>query len=421
VPEPVSIMLIGFGLAAFGLTQRRRHSAIFSLKQLSVMHKVFAYVSAILAVCVASAAMAQVPGNLLNTYTDTFGVDATPNANTHDYTTGNVAGTMWSGILNPTHGGDGFFSVGEFLADGVAADTTNHAGKLYITDTNTFVNTNAAAGVGFEGTRSNAPFLYKLIPAEHSFEVTAKVAAQTAGNWSYAPIIARLDGPATRNLGDPVVATEQYVTAGLFNSPPTRMQAKNIVNGAQATDAGADNNVTGGVFPEYIRLTKIGPVFTTSTSIDGVTFTPNAGIGALNNLEMNKTGNMIEVGPSFMRFGGGAGSVDFDSFSIKEYDTPPPIATWNTNNSSNWATTGNWLSYFASTAVSAVPNATNHQVVFGPVITAPQTVYTNANVTAKSLTFNNANKYAIAGTGRITLQADTGSSGINVQLGSHQI
>ncbi|MEX2317540.1 MAG: PQQ-dependent sugar dehydrogenase [Pirellulales bacterium] len=93
-----------------------------------------------------------------------------------------------------------------------------------------------------------------------------------------------------------------------------------------------------------------------------------------------------------------------------------PTATWNINAGGNWASLGSWSSSFG-----AVPNANNHNVVFAGIISAAHTVYTDANVTAKSMTFANANKYAVGGGGTITLAADTGNSSIIVTLGSHEI
>jgi hypothetical protein len=93
-----------------------------------------------------------------------------------------------------------------------------------------------------------------------------------------------------------------------------------------------------------------------------------------------------------------------------------PTATWNVNSSGDWNTVGNW-----NTSFGTAPNANTHNVVFGGVISAARTVYTDANVTAKSMTFSNANKYAIGGGGIITLAADAGNALISVTAGSHEI
>ena len=60
-------------------------------------------------------------------------------------------------------------------------------------------------------------------------------------------------------------------------------------------------------------------------------------------------------------------------------------------------------------------------VLLGGSITGPSTIFNNAAVIMKSLTFNNANKYAIGGTGSITMTSNEAVSAINVQQGSHEI
>jgi len=66
------------------------------------------------------------------------------------------------------------------------------------------------------------------------------------------------------------------------------------------------------------------------------------------------------------------------------------------------------------------PNADVHNAVFGSTITQPRTVYTNTDVTAKTVTFDNANGYTIGGGGTVNLQSGSGDAEINVGQGSHQ-
>jgi hypothetical protein len=86
---------------------------------------------------------------------------------------------------------------------------------------------------------------------------------------------------------------------------------------------------------------------------------------------------------------------------------------WNVNASGSWNATGNWNP-------ASVPNTNQVTVSFGNIITSPQTVFTETDVTAKSVQFNNANKYAVAGTGRMILAANSGAASISVTQGNHE-
>ena len=86
---------------------------------------------------------------------------------------------------------------------------------------------------------------------------------------------------------------------------------------------------------------------------------------------------------------------------------------WNVNGSGDWNATGNWNP-------ASVPNTNQVTVSFGSAITTPQTVFTETDVTAKSIQFNNANKYVVAGIGDVVLDADSGSASIAVTQGNHE-
>lgn len=67
-----------------------------------------------------------------------------------------------------------------------------------------------------------------------------------------------------------------------------------------------------------------------------------------------------------------------------------------------------------------MPNANQVTVSFGNIITSPQTVFTETDVTAKVVQFNSANKYAVAGMGRVLLSANSGAASISVTQGNHE-
>ena len=98
----------------------------------------------------------------------------------------------------------------------------------------------------------------------------------------------------------------------------------------------------------------------------------------------------------------------FDNFKFSIAQT-----LWNVNADGNWSTGSNW-------STNAEPNVAGRLVNFGPVITAPHTVTVDGAKTVGQITFNNANKYTVAGTETLTLDS-TSSVGIIVSNGNHEI
>jgi hypothetical protein len=92
-------------------------------------------------------------------FRDDFGVDGAPLANPHDFTDGQPFGIWNGGALNPTNGGDGISGIGEIRSDSTGNDAVARPGKLYMTDTATFVNTpgSGITGVGWEAINRMLP------------------------------------------------------------------------------------------------------------------------------------------------------------------------------------------------------------------------------------------------------------------------
>lgn len=101
-------------------------------------------------------------------------------------------------------------------------------------------------------------------------------------------------------------------------------------------------------------------------------------------------------------------------FEAATSDEAPLSFSWNLNSSGDWNDSANWT-------FSTVPNNNERSAVFGSSINTPRVVYTDSAVTIKGLQFANANTYAIAGTGGINLEADSGNSTVEVLLGEHEI
>jgi len=96
--------------------------------------------------------------------------------------------------------------------------------------------------------------------------------------------------------------------------------------------------------------------------------------------------------------------------------TDTPLSSeWGLNGSGTWHSSANW-----SPSADYVPSGPQFSINFGAVITAPKVVYTETNVIAKSIRFENANKYVIAGVGSVSLTAPSGSASVQVVNGAHE-
>jgi hypothetical protein len=168
-------------------------------------------------------------------------------------------------------------------------------------------------------------------------------------------------------------------------------------------------------------MEKIGAQFTSYTSTDGIAFTQRT---QMINPELNTEGEMIEVGPSFMMFGGGSGATEIDFFEIDVQPNPVlTMASWTgengVNGSGDWGDPDNWEADLPGEQIDA--NTVNVTLGVTDEVVGPTTIYNNAVRRMKSLTFNNPIKYAISGPGGITMEADVGNPAITVSAGSHEI
>ena len=86
---------------------------------------------------------------------------------------------------------------------------------------------------------------------------------------------------------------------------------------------------------------------------------------------------------------------------------------WGTDGTGDWNDPVNWNP-------GSAPDANDHTAILGAAITAPRTVTTDTDATVKAIQFSNDNQYAVAGTGSLNLDADSGNAHIVVTEGSHQ-
>ncbi|MFT3787380.1 MAG: hypothetical protein QM770_14640 [Tepidisphaeraceae bacterium] len=110
---------------------------------------------------------------------------------------------------------------------------------------------------------------------------------------------------------------------------------------------------------------------------------------------------------------GGLNSPYWGTITLNVTHMPLVDPAWAVNASGNWTVTTNWN--------GTAPGAPSSGGTFGPAITSPQTVTLNADRSVGRLTFNNANRYTIAGTNVLSLEDSSYTATIDVQAGSHVI
>jgi hypothetical protein len=93
-----------------------------------------------------------------------------------------------------------------------------------------------------------------------------------------------------------------------------------------------------------------------------------------------------------------------------------PPSTWTATGGGFWNSAANWIS-------ASAPGGNDTSVIFGDAITAASTVVTDTPVTVKDISFNNANRYVVAGAGSLTLEdgvSPTPLATIQVVQGTHE-
>ncbi len=194
----------------------------------------------------------------------------------HNYMTGGVTGTIWSGVLNG--------------ANATALDAnTSTSGTLAI---------GATGAYGWETGKSNAPLLYVNV-GSGDFTATVQVASVWSGNYSNAFLLARLDD-ASNNF---VSAMAYSYSSGVYGAA-----MRNEVNNEQK--ANPYNANTGGL--TWLRLARTDDTFTASYSVDGTTWTSFSSV-----TRADMTGS-VQVGLSYGAFVSAASSTGagFDNFSL---------------------------------------------------------------------------------------------------------
>ena len=218
VPEPASVGLLILGAMA-ALAGRRRSSAT---RRISLVLLIVLCVGGFQSLDARADTLAFGPGGEDVTYRDEFTTSFNYYTPTGAVPTGTLTASLggpksWTKVHNPQNGGDpvafpDFPAL--FESNGATAP-----GALAIEDQVVHPNTDLSMGVGFEGNKNNAPFLHANVDAGDNFAATIKIDTQTAGNWSYTPMIVRKAGPPVGlGLGDTLDPMEAFLTVGSFRA-----------------------------------------------------------------------------------------------------------------------------------------------------------------------------------------------------------
>jgi hypothetical protein len=241
------------------------------------------------------------------------------------------AGGIWNGMENVLNLNGGVFNA-----------STSNAGTLTVEDNGTFVAASGPPGMGWEGGRSTAPFLFTNVPAGQDFTASVKISAQTSGQWSAAGIIARAaNSPTPPGVGADHT-DENFVTATTFRTNAgipdvgTTLN-KRIENGAQVNDTQINVNNPSNVpnpvpppdtvsvplnpLPTYVRLERVGggTAYRTWVSSDGTNWQFQSRVIPTAGNPLADPVVPMQVGLSYMNFGTLAGTTQFDDFVLDTY------------------------------------------------------------------------------------------------------
>jgi len=231
----------------------------------------------------------------------------------HDYSLGDTTGTIWTGVHTPAL----IAGTGQFQAiDGLLKVDTN------------------GVATGWEGTRSNAPFLFNEVPAGQDFTATVKIASQTTGQWSAAGLIARAKEATPPGL-PPDHAAQDFVTMFSFRTNSASATEgvtlmKRIEAGAQLNDQSSSINSTNPVnqapLPILLRMERIGGGMTYRGYVsedNGATWQFQSRVRPAAANSLRDAAVPMEVGLSFMNFSTLVATAEMDDFVIDTHAPRP--------------------------------------------------------------------------------------------------
>ena len=209
---------------------------------------------------------------------DTFDVS-------HDYSGGNVAGTIWNGMLNADH-----------LVSGDASIT--NAGRL------TLVPTDFS---GWEGGGSDAPTLYVLVDGD--FDASVQVAAMSTGDYSDGGLIARVPDLADAGPGEDWLTMNYFGASGFDH--------------ARSVDDTTPADFAFSPLRPFLRMTRSGNTFAFYSKT-----TAGDAWDLRDTLERPDFAGVttLQVGLQFGTFFVNPGSVQFDNFMLNADPVPEPAS-----------------------------------------------------------------------------------------------
>jgi hypothetical protein len=228
------------------------------------------------------------PAMATTTFTDNFDT-------AHNYSGGNVAGTIWNGVVN----------AGNAVT---LNSSTATAGQLRI----------AANAVGWDAGVNNAPFLYKDVAGD--FDARVQVTAMTTGNYNVGALMARLG-----NSSDDGTAGEDFMMVASNKFATIDIQGRSL-NDATKLDSNGTSALDG--FPRWLRLTRTSNTFNIYYGTDGTTWTGfdwGGVVGANIGLDLVRTdlnGKSLQVGLWQGSFASSGHTADFDNFSVTVIPEP---------------------------------------------------------------------------------------------------
>ena len=247
----------------------------------------------------------------------------------HDYSSGDVSGTIWDGILNAANLDP-------------ASDTTN--GVLHLRNT----------GEGWDGGWTNGPFLFKTVRGD--FDAQVYVPYFSTINWSDGGLIARV----------PVSVSGENWASAKINGPGSAAGVRWAANGTVYNL----NNINGalGVGMRYLRMQRVGTAFNLYSKV-AASDPWNLGC----TLSLPAMTDPLEVGLWHGTFSATAADRQYDNFWL--WVSPAPMIT---SQPQNQVVPLGGTANFNVAATNSVALPLSYQWFFGP---APITDATNATLT----------------------------------------
>ena len=236
------------------------------------------------------------------------------------------------------------------------------------------------------------------------------------------------------NLGTPIVGGGVFMNGRVFDYPtgtgtyplgvdgdggfldgsPAYLMGPNFKDCEQTwCHVALVNDSAAGVMTLYLNGTDTGS--TIATSGTAINATDSMGkIGSNDNQTANNgwPGRIDEFGLWTRALSSGK-IAQISNSVIGDSEIPPTQFTWHTDNSGNWNDGGNW-------SFGGPPGANYHAAIFGDVTSTPRIVFTETDITVRSIQFDHDVAYGIAGISSIYLESGSVGEGVNASVQVHQ-